>query len=60
MIFPTNRSKRASDNARTKEISRYKSQIKVKICGIRQRASEMKAKSALNPSKSLKEMPKIR
>ena len=28
MIFPTNQSKRTSDNARTNEISRYKSQIK--------------------------------
>ena len=31
MIFPTNQSKRASDNARTNEISRYKSQIKDQI-----------------------------
>ena len=31
MIFPTNQSKRTSDNARTNEISRYKSQIKVQI-----------------------------
>ena len=37
MIFPTNQSKRASDNVRTNEISRYKSQIKVQI---RQRESE--------------------
>ena len=29
MIFPTNQSKRTSDNAQTSEISRYKSQIKV-------------------------------
>ena len=29
MIFTTNQSKRTSDNARTNEISRYKSQIKV-------------------------------
>ena len=28
MIFPTNQSKRTSDNARTNEILRYKSQIK--------------------------------
>ena len=31
MIFPTNQSKRTSDNARTNEISCYKSQIKVQI-----------------------------
>ena len=31
MIFPTNQSKRTSDNARANEISRYKSQIKVQI-----------------------------
>ena len=31
MIFPTNQSKRTSDNVRTNEISRYKSQIKVQI-----------------------------
>ena len=31
MIFPTNQSKRTSDNAQTNEISRYKSQIKVQI-----------------------------
>ena len=31
MIFPTNQSKRMSDNVRTNEISRYKSQIKVQI-----------------------------
>ena len=31
MIFPTNQSKRRSDNGRTNEISRYKSQIKVQI-----------------------------
>ena len=31
MIFPTNQSKRTPDNARTNEISRYKSQIKVQI-----------------------------
>ena len=31
MIFPTNQSKRKSDNVRTNEISRYKSQIKVQI-----------------------------
>ena len=29
MIFPTNQSKRTSDNARTNKILRYKSQIKV-------------------------------
>ena len=40
IIFPTNQSKHASDEARTNEISRYKSQIKVQICGNRQRASE--------------------
>ena len=40
IIFPTNQSKRASDNARTNEISRYKSQIKVQICGNRHRARE--------------------
>ena len=31
MIFPTNQSKRTSDNERTNEISRYKSYIKVQI-----------------------------
>ena len=31
MIFLTNQSKCTSDNARTNEISRYKSQIKVQI-----------------------------
>ena len=31
MIFPTNQSKRSSDNVRTDEISRYKSQIKAQI-----------------------------
>ena len=31
MIFPTNQSRRTSDNVRTNEISRYKSQIKVQI-----------------------------
>ena len=31
MIFPTNQSKRTSDNARTNEISGCKSQIKVQI-----------------------------
>ena len=29
MIFPTNQSKRKSDNLRTNEIPRYKSQIKI-------------------------------
>ena len=37
MIFSTNQSKRTSDNVRTNEISRYKSQIKVQN---RQRESE--------------------
>ena len=31
MIFHTNQSKHTSDNGRTNEISRYKSQIKVQI-----------------------------
>ena len=39
MIFPTNQSKRTTDNARTNEISRYKSQIKVQIVSER-RVSE--------------------
>ena len=63
MIFPTNQSKRTSENARTNEISRCKSQIKVQICGNRQRASERRvneAISTLNPFKSLGEMPKVR
>ena len=38
IIFPTNQPKRASDNARTNEISRYKSQNEGQICGNRQRA----------------------
>ena len=62
MIFPTNQSKRTSDNARTNEISRYKSQIKVQI--VSEQASEVEMKailiSALNSSKSLREMPKVR
>ena len=60
MIFPTNQSKRTSDNARTNEISRYKSQIKVQIVSEQASVVQMKAISALNPSKSLAEMPKVR
>ena len=56
MIFPTNQSKRTPDNARTNEISRYKSQIKVQI--VSEQASVVKMKaisalSALNPSSFL-------
>ena len=60
MIFPTNQSKRTSDNARTNEISRYKSQIKVQIVSEQASVVQMKAISALNPSKSLGEMPESR
>ena len=60
MIFATNQSKRKSDNARTNEIPRYKSQIKVQIISERASVVQMKAISALNPSKSLGEMPKVR
>ena len=38
MIFPTNQSKRTSDNARTNEISRYK--LKSNQSSNRQQASE--------------------
>ena len=60
MIFPTNQSKRTSDNAQTNEISRYKSQIKVQIVSEQASVVLMKAISALNPSKSLREMPENR
>ena len=60
MIFPTNQSKRTSDSARTHEISRYKSEIKVQIVSEQASVVKMKAISALNPSKSLGEMPKVR
>ena len=59
MVFPTNQSQRTSDNVRTNEISRYKSQIKVQIVS-EQASVVLKAISALNPSKSLREMPKVR
>ena len=39
-FFSTIQSKRVSDNTWTNEISRYKSQDQVQICGKRQRASE--------------------
>ena len=60
MIFPTNQSKRTSNNAQTNEISRYKSQIKVQIVSEQASVVQMKAISALNPSKSLGEMHKVR
>ena len=60
MIFLTNQSKRKSDNVRTNEISRDKSQIKVQIVSEQVSEQVMKAISALNPSKSLAEMPKVR
>ena len=44
MIFPTKQSKLLSDNARTNEISRYKSQNQVQSCRNRQQASERRVK----------------
>ena len=61
IIFPTNQSKRASDNERTNEISRYKSQIKVQIAS--EHASERRVNErdiSFESFKSLEEMPKVR
>ena len=58
IIFPTSQSKRPSYNTWTNEISRYKNQDQVRICGKRQRASERRK----DPPKSLEdfEMSKVR
>ena len=58
IIFPTSKSKRASYNTWTNEISRYKSQDQVQICGKRQWASGRRK----DPPKSLEdfEMSKVR
>ena len=58
IIFPTSQSKRAAYNTWTNEISRYKSQDQVQICGKRQRASERRK----DPPKSLEDfvMSKVR